>query len=315
MRHQRRVGTLCPGDPFRDWLVTVLDGRISHADAPAEVYLIRPASHTVCRYRFCGEGISVVSKFFAEPTGTNHRFDPKKAMDNEYRMLKKAYRRGTAVPEPIAAHAGYHCALVTGYVRGRPLLDFLRDDPSFFDRLTDVAGLLHRLHGRGASAYNLEREFSTFHDVLGQVALSPEERKRFNCHLGRWWDAGTLERRRGCMIHRDATPVNYLFGKNGVIAVDFESAWTGAHPAHDLGILCAEMKYAFRRRYGEAVRAEPYLGHLLWRYAESEDAFGYVTGCVPFYMALGYLRIARLSVGKDEVKWLKKEALACLRHR
>lgn len=314
MTRERHVGTLAPGDPFRDWLVSVLGGRIRHADAPAEVSLFRPASHTVCRYDFRSEGVSVVSKFFAEPTGTNHTFDPERAMETEYRMLKKARRR-IAVPEPIAVRADYHCALVTGYVGGRPLLDFLRDDPSLFDRLTDVAGLLRRLHGRGASAYDLEREFTTFQGVLGQVALSPDERERFNRRLRRWRDAGTLERRRGCMVHRDATPANYLFGRAGVVAVDFESAWTGAHPAHDLGILCAEMRYAFRRRYCDARRAEPYLGHFLWHYAGSEEAFGYVTGCVPFFMALGYLRIARLSIGNHEKEWLKKEALACLRHR
>ncbi|WP_067048007.1 phosphotransferase family protein [Methanofollis ethanolicus] len=314
MTREQHVDTLSPGDPFRDWLVSVLDGRIRHADAPAEVYLIRPASHTVCRYAFRGEGVSVVSKFFAEPTGTNHRFDPEKAMETEYRMLKKARRR-IAVPEPIAVRADYHCALVTGYVRGRPLLDFLRDDPSLFGRLTDVAGLLRRLHGRGVSAYDLEREFATFQGVLGQVDLSSGERDRFTRRLDRWQAAGTLERRRGCMIHRDATPSNYLFGEDGVVAVDFESAWTGAHPAHDPGILCAEIRYAFRRRYGDAGRAEPYLGHFLWHYAGSDDAFRYVTGCVPFFMALGYLRMARLSIGNHEKEWLKKEAFACLRHR
>jgi tRNA A-37 threonylcarbamoyl transferase component Bud32 len=314
MTRERHVGTLAPGDPFRDWLVSVLGGRIRHADAPAEVSLIRPASHTVCRYDFRGEGVSVVSKFFAEPTGTNHNFDPERAMETEYRMLKRVRRR-IAVPEPIAVRADYHCALVTGYVRGRPLLNFLRDDPTLFDRLTDVAGLLHRLHGKGTSAYDLEREFAAFHELLDQVDLSPGERERFNRRLRTWRDAGTLERDRGCMIHRDATPANYLFGSEGVVAVDFESAWTGAHPAHDLGILCAEIRYAFRRRYGDVGRAEPYLGHFLWQYAGSEDAFRYVTGCIPFFMALGYLRVARLSIENHEKEWLKEEALACLRHR
>lgn len=315
MRRERHVGTLAAGDPFRDWLVSVIDGRIRHADAPAEVYLVRPASHTVCRYDFRGEGVSVISKFFAEPTGTNHRFDPEKAMNTEYRMLTMARQR-IPVPEPIAARASYHCALVTGYVRGRPLLRFLRDDPALYDRLTAVASLLRRLHGTETEGYNLEREFSSFHDVLGQVSLLSEERDRFDRLLGRWWDEGTLQRSRGCMIHRDATPANYLFGDKGVVAVDFESAWTDAHPAHDLGILCSEIRYAFRRRYGDAGRAEPYLGHFLWHYAAgSEATFRYVTDCVPFYMALGYLRIARLAVGNREIEWLKKEALACLKHR
>jgi len=313
VRHERHLATLHQGDPFRDWLVSVLDGRLPDPSAPAEVSLIRPASHTVCRYRFAG-GPAVVAKFFAEPTGANHCYDPEKAMKSEFRLLRRA-GKVVRVAEPLAMRREFNCVLVTAFVPGTPLSACLGDDPALYGRLTGVATLLRRLHDLESSRYRKEREFSNVHDVLDQNRLSGEEREYFNRLLGDWWHSGALDRDRGCMIHRDATPANYLFTNDGVVAIDFESAWTDAHPAHDPGIFCAEMKFAFRRRCGNPDAAEPYIGHFLWNYARSPEEFAYITGCVPFYMGLGYLRMARLAPPREEREWLLQEAMLCLRRR
>lgn len=313
MGHERHVATLYPGDPFRDWIVSVLGARLPDPAAPARVSLISPASHTVCLYRFAG-GPAVVAKFFAEPTGANHRYDPEKAMRSEFRLLKRA-SEAVRVAEPLAMNRAFNCALVTAFVQGTPLSASLGEDAGLYDRLTAVAVLLRGLHDLESSRYRKEREFSNFHDVLDQNRLSWEERDHFNRLLGDWWHSGALDRGRGCMIHRDATPANYIFTRDGVTAVDFESAWTGAHPAHDLGVFCAEMKFAFRRGYKNPRAAEPYIGHFLWHYARSPGEFAYITGCVPFYMGLGYLRIARLVTTREERDWLLQEAMLCLKRR
>lgn len=313
MRRERHVATLFPGDHFRDWLVSVLDGRLPDRNAPAEVSLIRPASHTVCLYRFPG-GPAVIAKFFAEPTGANRLYDPGKAMESEFRLLKRA-RQVVMVPEPLAIRRDFNCVLVTSFVSGTPLTACLRDEPTFYDRLTGVAGLLRDLHDRASSSFRKEREFSNVHDVLDQNRLPAGDREHFNRLLGDWWYSGELDRNRGCLIHRDATPANYIFSKNGVVAIDFESAWADAHPVHDLGVFCAEMKFSFFRRYGSPDTAEPYIGHFLWQYARSPDEFAYVTRCVPFYMGLGYLRIARLDLPRPARDWLLKEARLCLTRR
>jgi len=313
VRRERHVATLYPGDPFRDWLASVLNGRLPVRSAPAEVSLIRPASHTVCRYRFPG-GPTVIAKFFAEPTGANRRYNPEKAMESEFRLLKRA-NEVVMVPEPLAIRRDFNCVLVTSFVPGTPLTDCLRDEPGLYDRLTGVADLLNKLHGPASSSFRKEREFSNFHDVLDQNRLPTGEREHFNRLLGEWWYSGDLDRDRGCMIHRDATPANYILSKNGVVAIDFESAWTGAHPIHDLGVFCAEMKFSFFRRYGNPDTAEPYIGHFLWQYSRSPDEFAYVTRCFPFYLGLGYLRISRLDILQQEQEWLKKEAILCLMRR
>lgn len=304
---------ISPGDPFRDWLVSLFDGQVRDPACCLTVSQIRPASHMVCRCTSEGRDLDVVVKFFAEPTGKFREYDPERAMKREYRMLIKAQRAGVPVARPVAVNKTFKCALVTIYVPGTPLGTDITDCSSLYSRLSAVARVMRLLHARRSSSYEKVREFSTFHDVLGQVELSQRKRGRFNDLLGAWWHSGDLDRRRGCMIHRDATPANYLFQGEQVTAIDFESAWTRAHPVHDLGVFCAEMKFLFRGRHGDPNAAEPYIGHLLREYASSSAEFEGVTAALPFFMALGYLRTARLDLGENDRRWLIKEAERCLR--
>ncbi|QYZ79134.1 aminoglycoside phosphotransferase family protein [Methanofollis formosanus] len=315
MGSERYVATLTPGDLFRDWLVSLYDGRLRDPACRVKVSLIRPASHTVCRYTSEEGDLDVVVKFFAEPTGRNREYDPARAMKREYRMLKMAQKAQVPVAGPVAVNRTFNCALVTTYVPGTPLGTHIKNRSSLSSRLSAVAGVMRRLHARSSSSYEKTREFSTFHDVLDQVGLPDDDRDRFNRLLGEWWRSGDLDRRRGCMIHRDATPANYLFTEDGVTAIDFESAWTRAHPVHDLGILCAEMKNLFRKRYGDPGAAEPYVGHFLREYAGSTDEFEAITTAFPFFMAEGYLRTARLKVDDGDRRWLIREAERCLKRR
>ncbi len=86
----RYVNTLSPGDPFRDWLVhKVVGHRIRNKDCLVNVFK-HNSSHTVCKYQFEGEHLSVMAKFFAEPTGRLKDYNPYKGMMNEYRNLEKA---------------------------------------------------------------------------------------------------------------------------------------------------------------------------------------------------------------------------------
>ena len=72
MASEKYVGTLGPGNAFREWLVQVLGERIGDRDGKVNVYRVMPASHTVCRYEFPASGFSVVAKFYGEHlSGTN----------------------------------------------------------------------------------------------------------------------------------------------------------------------------------------------------------------------------------------------------
>ena len=92
MVSEHKVGILKPGTVFRDWLLDVIGERIQNKDCNVVVYKIRDGSHTVCRYRFKGEGYSVVAKFYAEPTGWLRHYDAVESMEREFRTLKKSSR-------------------------------------------------------------------------------------------------------------------------------------------------------------------------------------------------------------------------------
>jgi tRNA A-37 threonylcarbamoyl transferase component Bud32 len=311
---EQYVNTLKPGDPFRDWLIEVLGDRIHNPKCRVRVYRITPASHTVCRYAFSGEGFSVVGKFFGEPTGVMKRYDEEKAMKNEYRRLKRA-SRVIPVPRPIAYRSDFHHVVMTEYIKGAALRKYLRQEHHLYDRLTSVAALLRRLHDGTRGPCNVQREFGQFHKVLDQNRLDADQREQFNRLLGGWWDAGLLHGFHGSMIHGDATPANYIFIDRKVYAIDFESGWRNAHPIHDPGVLCAEIKHFFASRFGDGERGEPYIGHFLWNYSRGEDNFYRITDVLPFFMAFGYMRIARLGWAPSHREYLIREAKACLRSR
>jgi Ser/Thr protein kinase RdoA (MazF antagonist) len=128
--------------------------------------------------------------------------------------------------------------------------------------------------------------------------------------LGDWWNSTRIDQPYGCRIHNDPNPVNLVFDCDKLVLLDFESSWEHAHPVHDLGVVAAELKHYFASCKGSDARAEPYIGHFLWHYSRGEDEFHRITDALPFFMALGLLRTARLGINHP---YLFKEAEACLR--
>jgi len=311
MASQTFVGTLEPGNAFRDWLVHRFENRLHNDKCKVRVYKI-PASHTVCRYEFKGEDFGVVSKFYAEPTGGNRSYNAMHAMDREFEKLQKV--KGIIdISQPLAKNKKFNCALVTEYVKGKPLNSYIKSEDGLFDRLTAVAELLRRLHDNTATEYRKDREFARFHKVLDQMGLYGHAREEYNHLLGDWWYSSRLDRSRGCMIHNDAHPANYIFKHNRVYALDFESAWEQANPVHDLGVVAAEMKKFFGWNEKGVERAEPYIGHFLWHYSHSENEFHEITQALPFFMSMGLLRMARWKGESQERNYVLREAKACLK--
>ncbi len=115
------------------------------------------------------------------------------------------------------------------------------------------------------------------------------------------------------MVHNDAHPGNYIFECDRVYALDFESSWEHAHPVHDLGVVSAELKHFFAQHRGDGQRAEPYIGHFLWKYSHSENEFHEITQALPFFMAEGLLRMARWKRDSAEKSYVMREARACLK--
>jgi len=311
MASGKRVNTLRPGDPFRDWLVYELGPRIHNKDCRVAVYRLGPASHTVCRYDFEGEDYGVIAKFFAEPTGKEKQYNAVEAMDTEFRILQRV-EKIIKVARPIAKSRDFHCAMVTEYIKGRSLDRYLESEEGLYDKLTSVAQLLRRLHSETRSGYYKESEFGHFHKILDRHGFSRPARETYNQLLGQWWRSPLLNQSYGCLIHNDATPVNYIFKDGEPYALDFESSWEHANYIHDLGIMASEIKNYFALNRYDDQRAEPYIGHLLWHYSQSHSQFLEITRALPFFMSLGLLRIARLHQNTKHRAYLFKEAMACL---
>jgi hypothetical protein len=314
MLSEKYVRTLKPGDYFRDWLIYTLGDRISNKRCKVNVFKIGPASHTVCRYEFLGENYSVVAKFFAEPTGWKKDYDPARAMKREFETLKKV-EHIIDVPRPIAAKKDFSCVLVTEHISGRCLFQFMKTGNGIYDKLTAVAHTLRKLHIGTKTCYHKQDEFAHFHKILDQLRLDTKTRLKFDRLLGDWWYSDLLDQPYGCRIHSDANPVNYVFQHDRVYALDFESSWDHASLVHDLGIVAAELKHYFALHKKNENRAEPYIGHFLWHYSTGEDEFRRITRALPFFMALGYLRMARLGIDRDGNNFIFREAEACLRAR
>jgi len=304
------VNELSPGDCFRDWLVDLAGDRVGNSRCKVKVYRV-PASHTVCRYDFCGEDFSVFAKFYAEPRGGNRRYNAAKAMENEFCRLKRVETL-IDIPRPLARKRRFNCVLVTERVRGRPLSRYIKRESRLYEKLTCLAKALRRLHDGTRSGLNVEREFANFHKVLDQANMNSSRRSEFSRLLGEWWHRDLCGWSSGCMIHNDANPANYLFSEDRVYALDFESSWDHAHPVHDLGIVTAELKKFFGYNRRDPARAEPYIGHFLWHYSQGEREFAAVTGVLPFFMALGLARMARWGGSSDQRAYLLQEAEACL---
>jgi hypothetical protein len=311
MVSERYVNTLKPGNVFRDWLVHEIGDKLDNKKNEVRVFLISGASHTVCRYEFKGEDYGVVAKFYAEPKGWRRNYDPVRSMKKEFSMLKRI-ESFIDIPRPIGMKKKFSCVLVTEYIKGRPLFKFIKTEEYLYDKLTAVAQVQRSLHDRTRTDYRKDKEFGRFHKILNQLRLDRSTRMKFDNLLGRWWYSSLLDLTQGCLIHNDANPVNYLFNNNKAYALDFESAWNHANFVHDLGIVSAELKNYFGWSAKRWQKAEPYIGHYLWNYSRSENEFHRITRAVPFFMALGLLRMARLGLDTGHREFILKEALACL---
>jgi len=266
----------------------------------------------VCRYRFRGEHYSVMAKFFAEPAGELRNYDAHRAMLKEYENMQKA-GQFVSVSRPLAVRDDYNCVLLTEYLRGNSLLWYFKHHEQLYDILTSVALMYRRLHESTRTYYDKEREFANFHHILDQHSLDSSKREHFNRLLGMWWHSPLIDRECGCMIHRDASPLNYIIREGKPYMLDMESCWHNANNIRDLGTLCAELKNYFQLNCGSGMKAEPYIGHLLWQYSRNEEEFRRISETLPFFMSIGLLRTARLYRHTVYYEYLIREALECLK--
>lgn len=311
MQECKYIKTVGSGHVFRDWLVEVLGDRLQNKKCEVRIFKIGHASHRICRYKFKGEGISVVGKFYSQPTGMIKESDSYKLMRNEYNNLRKV--EGIIdIARPVDVNKNFNCALLTEYVPGKPLSWYLKHDVKLRKRLKSTALMLRKLHQNTQNSYDKKGEFAKFHYVLKHLKISRNKRKKYEHLLGKWWQSSLLDQEHGCLIHNDATPANYIFHRGRPFAIDFELSSRHGNSVCDLGIMCAELKHYFARR-GIDSKAEPYIRHFLRSYSKNKEEFNKITEILPFYMGYGFLRISILKWNQNYKRYLLKEAENCLK--
>lgn len=329
----RYLGHLDRHDPLNRYLRDNIISQLGVGLADVEFRVFQSAcSRNVYLYEEKHCHARLVGKFHP---GSNTSCRHPKAGEIEFSNL--VYLRGLgfdAPPHYVVRPLGFNPCISNVL-----LMEFLEGDPlgavineamhqdrreRLYSKLTALAHFLAALHNR--TARDRKVNFDRSHAYMGQLIHS----------LIVNWDMGTDDsgelyhlrevwRSRGMMwedcavlVHGDATPSNFLFGKGRtVLAIDLERMqW--ADRVFDLGRICGELAHFFQQGKGDRGAAEPFIGHFLWEYCrhfpDRMSAFKAITRRIPFYMGITLLRIARNSwIDPDYRRRLVQEARKILR--
>jgi aminoglycoside phosphotransferase (APT) family kinase protein len=309
------IGHLATGDPLHAYLCDAIlplvaprperhpDWRVFRVSATSDVYL----------YEDKWSGAKVVGKFYARTRGLNGSGAPQSA-EHECRALDYLRAIGfNASPDyvvrPLGVRQDLGDLLVVEHLAGEQLDDVIEaairqgQTERLYRKLTDLARFFARLHNStaGGPGVNFGRTRAYFDRVTAYLAQKGGVSRR---RIERLRDLAKAHAARPAMwqdwqvvVHGDATPSNFLFGREReVMVIDLERMHRDDR-VYDVGRLCGELKHWFLRATGDPLRSEPFIGHFLWEYAghfpDRRRAFAAVTGRLPFHLGLTLLRIAR----------------------
>jgi hypothetical protein len=256
-------------------------------------------------------------------------------MEKEYlnlRLLRERFRMNVdpdKVVAPLGKNKELSALLVTEKAPGQTLNHYIaraiceQQAPELFTKLSYLARFFVKLHCSSETDRPNSPDLPQWYmekllNSLAEGPLGSEERNSIERYAARWWNENSIfTSDRELVVHGDATPTNFFFQDEKVIAIDLERMkW--ADRCWDLGFIAAELKHHFMWRTQDHWASEPFIGHFLWEYAvhKGDTQFFYtITRKLPLYMALGLLRIARNPwLGEPYRKGLIMEAEQCLRY-
>ena len=308
------IGHLAATDPLQAYLRDAILPQLAAVGREPRWRVFRvSAVSDVYLYEDKWTGARVVGKFYARARGLNGS-NALQSAANEYRNLEYLRSLGFAAPpdyvvRPLGWNADLGDLLVVEHVVGEQLDVVIEaaagegQGERLFRKLTGLARFFAHMHNRTAGGQRVifSRTQAYFDRVVAYLAqhgaASPRRANRlrdlghaFAAKPALWEDVQVL-------VHGDATPSNFLFGRDlDVYAIDLERMHRDDR-VYDVGRLCGELKHCFLRATGDPARAEPFIGHFLWEYAghfpDRPRAFAAITGRLPFYLGLTLLRIAR----------------------
>jgi len=308
------IGHLAVSDPLHAYLRDVILPHLAGVEREPRWRVFRvSAVSDVYLYEDKWTGTRLVGKFYARARGLNGSNAPQSAA-HEYRNLVLVRGLGFDRPpdyvvRPLGVNPALGDLLVIEHLAGEQL-DAVIDaavregrDERLYRKLSALARFLARLHNRTAVEERVDfaRTQAYFDRVVAYLAANAgvsDRRAGRLRELGHAYAADpALQQDVQVLVHGDATPSNFLFGRAGdVLAIDLERMHRDDR-VYDVGRLCGELKHCFLRATGDVNRAEPFIGHFLWEYAghfpDRDRAFAAVTGRLPFHLGLTLLRIAR----------------------
>jgi hypothetical protein len=329
----RYLGHLDYRDPLHGYLRDHIVPQLGFGPAHVEFRVFQSAcSRNVYLYEEKHSNAGLVGKFYP-PRSTSGQH-PK---TGEVEFSNLVYLRGLgfdSLPHYVVKPLGFNPAI--GNVL---LMEFLEGDllgtvineamylgrcERLYRKLTALAYFLATMHNRtvGDWGVNFDHSHAYMGRLIGSLIVKWGMGRDHSGELyllrEAWHNQSMMWEDRGVLVHGDATPSNFLFGKGcTVLAIDLERMQL-ADRVFDLGRLCGELAHFFHQGKGDPGAAEPFIGHFLWEYCchfpDRMSAFRAITRRIPFYMGITLLRIARNSWIDQDYRWrLVQEAKKILR--
>lgn len=329
----RYLGHLDHNDPLHGYLRDDIVAQLGVVSADLDFRVFQSAcSRNVYLYEEKHSNARLVGKFHP-PGSSSGRY--RKSGEIEFGAL--VYLRSLGLDTPpyyVVRPLGFNPAIgnvllmefLEGDLLGKVINEAIHQGrcERLYRKLTLLAHFLAAMHNRTAGDWRVN--FNRSHDYMGRLIGSLIDKWNMGTdnsgelyHLREAWRCqGMMWEDRSVLVHGDATPSNFLFGKDrNVMAIDLERMQR-ADRVFDLGRLCGELAHFFLLGRGDRGAAEPFIGHFLWEYCCSFPdrlrAFRAIARRIPFYMGITLLRIARNSwIDRDYRRLLVQEAKKILR--
>jgi aminoglycoside phosphotransferase (APT) family kinase protein len=334
----RYVGHLPDYDPLHHYLQYVILPRMGiSSDRCARFRVFRMGgSNEVYLYEEKHTHAQAVGKFFAgNGQGGSRALQREQRMAQEFNNLRLIRSYGLVgyphdIVRPLGCNGSLNGLLVEEYRGGQSLSNVITDSifsrrpDRLHEKLTALAYFLATFHNRTANG-----EGVNFHDdcayldrIVGKLVkehfIDRDEVQELSWLRERWREQPRMWEDQQVIVHGDATPANFLFGKGlRVTGIDLERM-KRADRTFDVGRIAGELQHFFLQSTGNKYAAEPFIRHFLREYAshfpDRDSAFRSITGRVPFQMGLTLLRIARNSwIDNEYRRRLLEEAKITLR--